>query len=93
MGEAPNNPSWDDRWGRFSRGLLDRGVVAGKHDFFRNWVRKFIGFIKPRKWDQALREDVEQYLDLLVQEGKAGWQNTTPRAGLILSQMRNLLMV
>ena len=74
MEDAPNNPSWDDRWGRFSRGLLDRGIVSGKHDFFRNWVRKFIGVVQPRKWNQALREDVEQYLDLLVREGKAGWQ-------------------
>ena len=53
---------WDERWARFSQGLLSRGIVAGKHDFFRNWVRKFIGFVKPRKWDQALRDDVEQYL-------------------------------
>jgi integron integrase len=72
--DAPNSPSWDDRWGRFSRGLLDRGIVAGKHDFFRNWVRKFIGFIRPRKWNHALREDVVQFLELMVREGKAGWQ-------------------
>ena len=78
----PNGPlnfhksdsQWDERWARFSQGLLTRGIVAGKHDFFRNWVRKFIGFIKPRKWDQALRDDVEQYLALLVRECKAGWQ-------------------
>jgi len=37
-------------------------------------VRKFIGFVKPRKWDQARRDDVEQFLDLLVREGKAGWE-------------------
>ena len=65
---------WDERWARFSLGLLDRGVVAGKHDFYRNWVRKFTGFVKPRKWNQALREDVEQYLASLVREGKVGWQ-------------------
>ena len=71
---AKNDSAWDERWARFSQGLLSRGIVAGKHDFFRNWVRKFIGFVKPRKWNQALREDVEQYLSLLVREGKAGWQ-------------------
>jgi integron integrase len=65
---------WDERWARFSLGLLHRGVVAGKHDFYRNWVRKFIGLMKPRKWNQALREDVEQYLATLVCEGKLGWQ-------------------
>ena len=31
-------------------------------------------FVKPRRWNQALREDVDQYLALLVREGKAGWQ-------------------
>jgi len=69
-----SDAKWDERWGRFSQGLLSRGIVAGKDDFFRNWVRKFIGFVKPRKWDQALRDDGEQYLALLVREGKAGWQ-------------------
>jgi hypothetical protein len=53
-----SNAQWDDSWARFSQGLLSRDIVAGKHDFFRNWVRKFIGFVKPRKWDQALRDDV-----------------------------------
>jgi integron integrase len=71
---SKSDARWDERWARFSQGLLSRGIVAGKHDFFRNWVRKFIGFVKPRKWDQALRDDVEQYLALLVREGKAGWQ-------------------
>ena len=60
--------------GKISQGPLSRSIVAGKYDFFRNWVRKFIGFVKPRKWDQVLRDDVEQYLALLVREGKAGWQ-------------------
>jgi len=45
-----SNAQWDERWARFSQCLLSRGIVAGKHDFFRNWVRKFIGFVKPRKW-------------------------------------------
>ena len=74
LSTAKNDSAWDYRWARFSQGLLSRGIVAGKHDFFRNWVRKFIGFVRPKKWDQALREDVEQYLALLVRECKAGWQ-------------------
>jgi hypothetical protein len=49
-----HDSGWDERWARFSLGLLNRGIVAGKHDFYRNWVRKFIGFVKPRKWNQAL---------------------------------------
>jgi len=74
FGSNKPDSQWDDRWARFSQGLLAWGIVAGKHDFFRNWVRKFIGFVKPRKWDQARRDDVEQFLDLLVREGKAGWE-------------------
>jgi hypothetical protein len=31
-----------------------------------------MGFIKPKRWNQALREDVEQFLNLLLREGKAG---------------------
>jgi hypothetical protein len=63
---------WDKRLARFSQGLLARGIVAGKHDFFRNWVRKFVGFIKPKRWNQVLREDVEQFLNLLLRESKVG---------------------
>lgn len=74
LGSHNSDSQWDERWLRFSQGLLARGIVAGKHDFFRNWVRKFIGFVKPRKWNQARRDNVEQFLDLLVREGKAGWQ-------------------
>lgn len=69
-----NSPVWEDRWARFSQGLLQGGVSAAKHDFFRNWVRKFFAFIRPRKFDQATQEDVANYLTSLVGEGKKGWQ-------------------
>ncbi|NBZ96053.1 MAG: hypothetical protein EBR40_06460 [Proteobacteria bacterium] len=74
FGSNKPDKQWDERWGRFSQGLLARGVVAGKHDFLSNWMRKFIGFVKLRRWDQARRDNVEQFLELLVREGKAVWQ-------------------
>lgn len=64
----------EEVWGRFSLGLLQRGVEAGKHGFYRSWVQGFLTFLRPRKWDQVVREDVESYLEKLAAEGKAGWQ-------------------
>lgn len=65
---------WEDRWARFSIGLLGRGVVSGKHSFLITWVRKFLGFIKPKWIEQAEQNDVEEFLTSLVREGKKGWQ-------------------
>jgi hypothetical protein len=59
--DLSNSPSWEDIWGRFSSGLLARGVVAGKHSFYQAWVRKVFVFLKPRKWDQAERLDIEKH--------------------------------
>jgi hypothetical protein len=58
LGSNKPDMQWDER-ARFSQDFLARGIVAGKHDFFHNWVRKFIGFVKPRTWDQARRDDVK----------------------------------
>jgi len=69
-----NSPLWEDRWARFSRGLLNVGVVAGKHTFYQAWVRKFFSFLKPKRFEQAERGDVEGYLGELLREGKKGWQ-------------------
>ncbi len=44
FGSNKLDTQWDERQARFSEVLLVRGGVAGKHDFFRNWVRGFIGF-------------------------------------------------
>ena len=73
-GRQENKGHWEDEWARFSLGLLKVGVKAGKHEFYQSWVRKFFSFLKPRKWNQAVREDVERYLAKLLGEGKAGWQ-------------------
>lgn len=49
--DSQNFDTQRDEWqARFSQGLLGRGVVAGKYDFSCNWVRRLIGFVKPRKW-------------------------------------------
>jgi hypothetical protein len=47
-----------DERARFSQDLLARGIIAGKLDDFRNWVRKFIVLAKPWKRDYALRNCV-----------------------------------
>lgn len=69
-----NTTYWEDIWARFSLGLLALGLEAGKHGFYQAWVRNFFKFLKPRKWNQADREDVESFLNFLVEEGKHGWQ-------------------
>jgi len=34
-----SNALWEERWTKFSQGLLSRGIDEVKHDFFRNWAR------------------------------------------------------
>ena len=65
---------WDDRWARFAMGLSSRGVDPARHEFCRIWVRKFLAFIKPRKFEEAVKEDVEGFVVRLLEDGKAGWQ-------------------
>jgi integron integrase len=65
---------WEDRWGRFSLGLLNAGVPSGKHSFFVGWVRGFISFVKPRNVEQVSREDIEGFLQRQLEVGKHGWQ-------------------
>lgn len=65
---------WTDVWGRFSKGLLDEGVVSEKQEFYRAWVQKFLRKLKPKRWNQAERGDLVDFLDSLVEEGKTGWQ-------------------
>lgn len=69
-----NSPVWEDRWARFSIGLLNAGIPAGKHTFFVNWVRMFIAFLKPRKIEQAVRDDIISFLQKQSELGKNGWQ-------------------
>ena len=65
---------WDERWARFSSGLLREGVVASKHIFYEAWIRKFLGILKPKRIEQAEGTDVEDFLERLVGEGKEGWR-------------------
>jgi integron integrase len=69
-----DSPRWEEIWGRFFMGLESGGVEVGKRGFYQGWVRKFFKFLKPRKWDQAERGDVEDFLRGMVEEGKHGWQ-------------------
>jgi hypothetical protein len=53
------NTPWQVWWRPdFTRLALPRNR-CGEVCIFYNWVRKFVGFVKPRKWDQALHDNVE----------------------------------
>ena len=59
---------------RFHMALKAVGVEARAHDFYRGWVLKFIGFIKPVGFMQCEMGDVEGFLEKMVLEGKEIWQ-------------------
>ena len=61
---------WDEHWARFAMGLSSRGVDPARHEFCRIWVRKFLAFIKPRKFEEAVKEDVAGFVVRLL----GGWQ-------------------
>jgi|GEM_PF-2210636 len=65
---------WDDRWVRFRMALKIRGVEPGHHDFYRGWVLKWLGFIKPKQFRHAVEGDLRDFLFQLEREGKKNWQ-------------------
>ncbi len=65
---------WDDRWVRFRMALKVRGVEPGHHDFYRGWVLKWLGFIKPKQFRHAVEADLREFLVQLEREGKKDWQ-------------------
>ncbi|MFA7233273.1 MAG: integron integrase [Terrimicrobiaceae bacterium] len=54
--------------------LKQRGVEPRFQEYYRAWVWGFLGFIKPRKFEQAEADDVRQFLGKLAGEGKKEWQ-------------------
>lgn len=66
--------TWEDRWVRFKLALKVRGVEPGHHDFYRGWVLRWLGFIKPKQFRQADETDFRAFLSLLEREGKQDWQ-------------------
>ena len=44
------------------------------HDYCRGWVLGFLGYLKPKKFSQALEGDVRGYLQKLADGGKTMWQ-------------------
>jgi hypothetical protein len=61
-----DTPLWEVCWARFARGLTERGVEVGKHEFHRAWGRPFLSFFKPRRLHQAERGGgVESFLTRL----------------------------
>ena len=65
---------WEDRWVRFRMALKVRGVEAGRHDYYRGWVLKWLGFIKPKSFRQGTEEDFRNFLMRMAGEGKKDWQ-------------------
>ena len=66
--------AWEDRWVRFRLALKVRGVEPGFHDYYRGWVLKWLGFIKPKQFREGGEADLRGFLSLLAQEGKPEWQ-------------------
>ena len=69
-----NRGDWEDRWIRFRMVLKRDGVEPKFHEFYRNWVVGFVKFIRPRKFEEARSEDIEEYIKHLAANGKAQWQ-------------------
>jgi hypothetical protein len=70
-----DTPLWEDRWAQFARGLTERGVEVGKHEFHRAWVRPFLSFLKPRRLHQAERGGSGVISDQAGgKRQRAGWQ-------------------
>ncbi len=67
---------------RFRMALKLRGVEPRFQDYYRAWVWGFLSFLKPRKYEEADIEDVNQFLELLAREGKKEWQLRQAEEGL-----------
>lgn len=62
--------------------LKQRGVEPRFQDYYRAWVWGFLSFIKPRKFQEAGRDDVRLFLERLSGEGKKEWQLRQTEEGL-----------
>ena len=54
--------------------LKRRGVEPRFQEYYRAWVWGFLSFIKPRKYREAVADDVRLFLGKLGGEGKKEWQ-------------------
>jgi len=54
--------------------LKVRGVEAGRHDYYRGWILKWLGLIKPKSFRQGTEDDLRKFLMQMVGEGKKDWQ-------------------
>ena len=62
--------------------LKQRGVEPRFQDYYRTWVWGFLSFIKPRKFEEAGKDDVRLFLERLSGEGKKEWQLRQTEEGL-----------
>ena len=67
---------------RFRMALKVRGVEAGRHDYYRGWVLKWLGLIKPKSFRQGTEDDLRKFLMQMAGEGKKDW----PRKRLRLTR-------
>ncbi len=65
---------WDEKWLRFRMALKQRGVEPRFQEYYRAWVLGFLGFIKPKRSQDANADAVRSFLEKLALEGKKEWQ-------------------
>jgi hypothetical protein len=56
---------WEDRWVRFRMALKVRVVEAGRHDYYRGWILKWLGLIKPKSFRQGTEDDCKRPVEHL----------------------------
>ncbi|MFA7343022.1 MAG: integron integrase [Terrimicrobiaceae bacterium] len=54
--------------------LKQRGVEPRFQEYYRAWILGFLGSVKPRKFEEAVADDVRLFLEKLAGEGKKEWQ-------------------
>jgi hypothetical protein len=54
--------TWDTRWERYFRALKQLKVESAFHEYYRGWIWNFLKAIKPKRWKEAQKEEVELFL-------------------------------
>lgn len=73
---------WDERWIRFRMALKQMGVEPRFGEYYRAWVLGFLGFIKPRRYEEVKTDEVREFLRKMAGDGKKEWQLRQAEEGL-----------
>ncbi|MDX2080753.1 MAG: integron integrase [Terrimicrobiaceae bacterium] len=65
---------WEVRWERYAMALKAGGIEPRSQEYFRIWVRRWLGFLKPDGFRRADGERVASFLAQMEEEGKSIWQ-------------------